>query len=404
VSLINTMLQDLDQRRGRSSGEAIPGDVVRSVQRASPWRLGRNALLLAFAIAVTGVAAAWWLQQRNGAQASQMVIPAPTMPGLATTAPTNVPPRSPAAQVVATAPVVAPMPVPQGVATTPSAPTSPPKKALTLQPVPLARADTGPPADKGDSPSISKIASPIAASESLPLARAATDSPPATTRATSPSKTESADAQPSRSQTGATASALVSKTYSARQSSANLLAEAVALDQKGRQEEAKAPLQRSLAANPRDVEARQMLIQLQLDTGNVEEARTLSIEGQRLLPEESSFTLTLARLDVEAGDVGGAIELLEKRQASARGDPQYHALLGALLLRVRRYEDAVQHYLVALRSDPANVTWLVGAGVAFEGVGNMSDASAAYRRAEGSASLNRESARFLAERLAQIGR
>jgi MSHA biogenesis protein MshN len=123
-----------------------------------------------------------------------------------------------------------------------------------------------------------------------------------------------------------------------------------------------------------------------------------------LLPEESSFTLTLARLDVEAGDVGGAIELLERRQASARGDPQYHALLGALLLRVRRYEDAVQHYLVALRSDPANATWLVGAGVAFEGVGNMSDATAAYRRAEGSASLNPESAKFLAERLARMGR
>jgi hypothetical protein len=99
VSLINTMLQDLDQRRGRSSGEAIPGDVVRSVQRASPWRLGRNALLLAFAVAVTGVAAAWWLQQRNGAPTSQIVIPASTMPGLATSGPTNVPPLPPAALV-----------------------------------------------------------------------------------------------------------------------------------------------------------------------------------------------------------------------------------------------------------------------------------------------------------------
>jgi DNA-binding response OmpR family regulator len=28
--------------------------------------------------------------------------------------------------------------------------------------------------------------------------------------------------------------------------------------------------------------------------------------------------------------------------------------------QVDRYDDAVQHYLVALRSDPANTNWLVG--------------------------------------------
>ena len=114
--------------------------------------------------------------------------------------------------------------------------------------------------------------------------------------------------------------------------------------------------------------------------------------------------MTLARLNVDAGDTDGAIELLERRQASARDDPQYHALLGALLLRVRRYEDAVQHYLVALRSDPANVSWLVGVGVAFEGVGNLANATEAYRRADDSAGLSPETAKFLAERLARISR
>lgn len=86
-------------------------------------------------------------------------------------------------------------------------------------------------------------------------------------------------------------------------------------------------------------------------------------EGQRLLPEQSNFTLTLARLQVESGDVGGAIRLLEADHSSARDEPQFHAFLAALLLRVERYDDAVQHYLVALRSDPANASWLVGVGL-----------------------------------------
>jgi MSHA biogenesis protein MshN len=392
MSLINTMLQELDQRRGRPGGEAIPGDPIRSVKRESPWHLGRNALLLAVAIVATGLATAWWLQQRNSARPVPIVSAAAPTALPATAAPTSVPPRPQPAPAVATAPAAAPVPQ-RVVATSTELATPPAKKAAT---VPLARANNA-------SPSNAKSAPPVVAAEAPPVARVATASPTVADTAL-PGKPESADVQPSPSKIGAANQAIVSKTYSAKQSSANLIAEAVRLDQKGRQEEAKAPLQRLLATDPRDVEARQMLIQLQLDTGNVEEARALSREGQRLFPEEPSFTLGLARLQVEAGDVGDAIELLEARQAGARGDPQYHALLGALLLRVRRYDDAVQHYLVALRSDPANVQWLVGAGVAFEGVGNTSDARAAYRRAEGSAGLNPESARFLAERLASIGR
>jgi MSHA biogenesis protein MshN len=194
------------------------------------------------------------------------------------------------------------------------------------------------------------------------------------------------------------------KTYSPKQVSANLLAEAVTLDRQGHQEEAKLPLQRALAANPLDLQARQMLIQLQVDTGQVEQARALLAEGQRLLPEQSNFTLALARLMVESGDVGGAIRLLDAGLANARGDPQYHAFLAALLLRVQRYDDAVQHYLVALRSDPANTGWLVGAGVAFEGVGNQADAAESYRRADAAANLTPEMANFLSERLARLAR
>ena len=198
------------------------------------------------------------------------------------------------------------------------------------------------------------------------------------------------------------AKATSAKTYNAKQVSANLVGEAIVLDQEGRQEEAKVPLQRALAANPLDIQARQMLIRLQMDSGRSDEARALLAEGQRLHPELSDFTLSLARLKVESGDSSGAIQLLEAGRAAARDEPQYHALMAALLLRSQRYDDAVQHYLVALRADPANVSWLVGVGVALEGVGKPADAAEAYHRADGASNLTPEMATFLSERLARL--
>jgi MSHA biogenesis protein MshN len=347
MSIINKMLQDLDKRNGRSGGEAMAGDAIRSIKPESPWHLGRNTLILIVGLLVASLAGAWWLQQRNGGvESSRVVVSAPPAPVLA-----NNP--SPAASQIPPALLVPKVAV---VATTP------PKVAALAAPPPMASASSSSTSDKVESPA-----------------------PPPKTVAMS-------------------TKAAGGKTYSPKQVSANLLGEAVMLDRQGHQEDAKVPLQRALAANPLDVQARQMLIQLQLDTGQVEEARVLLAEGQRLLPEQSNFTLALARLKVDSGDPSGAIQLLEAGQASARNEPQYHAFLAALLLRGQRYDEAVQHYLVALRSDPANASWLVGVGVAFEGVGKPADAAEAYRRADGAANLTPEMANFLSERLARLGR
>jgi len=186
------------------------------------------------------------------------------------------------------------------------------------------------------------------------------------------------------------------------QMSANLIAEAVRLDRQGHLEEAKASLGRALVANPLDLQARRMLVRLQLDTGRVEEAVALLVEGQRLHPEQPDFTVTLARLRAETGDNAGAIQLLEEGRLAAGDEPQYHALLAALLVRAQRHGEAVPHYLIALRNDPANVRWLLGVGVALEGTGNKTDAAEAYRRAEGTSRLTPDMATFVDERLAQL--
>ena len=369
MSVINKMLQDLDKRIGRPGGESLQGDAIRSVKPRSPWRLRRNTVFPLLGLAVVTVAGAWWLQQRDrGVEASRVIVPAPPVPVVAKTPP-------PAAPAVPSVPEVA------VAGSTESATVAAPQQASVS-----ASAAAGPAPDAAVPPKLVASAAPP------PMASASA--------ASAPDKVETP--RPSRSAV-ASAKAESGKTYSPAQLSANLFSEAVLLDQQGRQQEAKAPLQRLLAANPLDLKAREMLIQLQLDTGQVEQARSLLAEGRLLFPEQTSFTLALARLEVESGDANRAIHLLETDHSSAREEPQFQAFLAALLLRVERYDEAVQHYLVALRSDPANASWLVGVGVALEGLGKRVDAAEAYRRADGSANLTPEMAAFLTERLARLG-
>ena len=372
MSIINTMLQDLDKRNGRPGGEAVAGDAVRSTPPTSPWHVRRSVLFGLAGFAGVALSAGWWLQQhRSGAiDKGPIVAVAAPVPVIAN-APQVAAPLPPAASApaVAVAPPVA--------AASAAAPVAAVQHAKVAAPAPAP------------APLSTPAAVPAPASKPVPLVPAvAADKVEA-----APPKLAAVSAKT----TGA-------KTYSAKQMSANLVGEAIVLEQEGRQEEAKMPLQRALAANPLDIQARQMLIRLQMDSGRGDEARALLAEGQRLHPELSDFTLALARLKVESGDSGGAIQLLEAGNAAARDEPQYHALLAALLLRSQRYDEAVQHYLVSLRSDPANVSWLVGVGVALEGVGKPVDAAEAYRRADGASNLTPEMAAFLSERLARLRR
>ena len=145
-----------------------------------------------------------------------------------------------------------------------------------------------------------------------------------------------------------------------------------------------------------------MLIQVQLDTGHTEEAQSLLVEGHRLAPGHSGFSMALARLQLERGDSSGALRTLQGGLPTAGNEPQYRAFLAALLLRAQNFDAAVQHYLVALRSDPANATWLVGLGVALEAVGKRADAAEAYQRAATAEKLASDVAKFVDERLLQL--
>ena len=401
MSVINKMLLDLDERKGRPGGEATSEDAVRSVKLERKGGLRQKVLVAVLSFVLVGLATAWWLQPHKvSAEEGRVVVQAPPPVALAKSAEAAAsisPVASPAAMasaasiasVTSTASMIEqarPVPVP---------PVPLEESARTMQRVPSTAAPQPTPAR----PQTERAASVV---ETPPAEVAAVKASPRGAQMSSPPTSDAVEAAPTQRMSSGNGKSVNGKTYSPEQLSNNLLGEAIGLDQRGHQEEAKPLLQRALVANPLNVRARQLLAQLQIDTGRAEQARDLLVEGLRLMPDQPAFTLTLAQLQAEKGDVAGAIRALESKTAGARDDPQANALLGALLLQIERYDDAVQHYLVALRSDPANTNWLVGTGIALEGAGKRGDAAEAYRRAQSDPKLTAETADFLNERLTQL--
>ena len=192
------------------------------------------------------------------------------------------------------------------------------------------------------------------------------------------------------------------KIVSQQQQSDNLYKQAIGELQQGRGNDARQTLQRALEANQNNVNARQTLVSILVEGNKFEEASALLREGLKLSPEHADFTMTLARLQLETGDTKGGMNTLEQGLQSAGDDPQYHAFYAALLQGAERHEESVHHYLVALSSNPAMPTWLVGIGISLQALGKDFDAVEAFRRARDTGQLTPQLIQFVDQRLSLL--
>lgn len=403
MSLINRMLRDLDSRKGRSGGEAVSGDLLRVV---GPQSSGGRKLAVVLLIGALGIAmaAGAWLHRRVVVASSPVAVSAPpamaaakaVQPAASTVALASAASSSVVAEAASASDVPAVAPVHLSELYLPAV--APPPEPV-VPPSALHIESTRHSTTAADIAAVAALSERVGPVPGLRTAALADSLPTSTVRTALSVAVDT----PLPSSAGVTVSkAMSGKTYSPEQVNANHFSEAVSLEQQGQKEQAKLLVQQVLANNPFDVPSRQMLVRLHLEAGQGDQARALLVEGLRLLPQQVGFTMTLARLQMEAGDLAGAIRLLEAERFHSPADPQFHALLAAMLLRAERDGEAMQHYLVALRSDPANTNWLVGVGAAMEGVGNDADAAEAYRRAQRGADLTPELAEFLNTRLARL--
>ncbi|MDO9449331.1 MAG: tetratricopeptide repeat protein [Rugosibacter sp.] len=192
------------------------------------------------------------------------------------------------------------------------------------------------------------------------------------------------------------------KVVSAQQRSDNFYRQAISLMQQSRVTEAQDALRQSIAANSANHIARQVLAGLLIDAGRNAEATALLRDGLDFVPGHGGFSMMLARLHVANGAREDALTILEQGLISAADDAEYHAFFAALLQSQGRHDEATQHYITALRSNPSMPTWLVGVGISLQAQNKMNDAAEAFQRALDTGELTLVVAQFADQRLKQI--
>jgi MSHA biogenesis protein MshN len=157
--------------------------------------------------------------------------------------------------------------------------------------------------------------------------------------------------------------------------------QAVAHIGRGRQDDARTALSEALEHDPAHQRARETLAALQLNTGRVSEAEATLRVGLALDPTQAALAKLHARILMERGDIAGAIAVLEPALPKAQADADYLALLAATLSRAQRHDEAAQAYERLLRLRPDVGPWWMGLALSLEALGNTAQALSAYEQA-----------------------
>jgi enediyne biosynthesis protein E4 len=153
------------------------------------------------------------------------------------------------------------------------------------------------------------------------------------------------------------------------------------LIQAGQYADARADLERLVAAHPDDVEARYLLGLVAFELHDAESAaRHLRVVVSRRPRDELALKL-LARAVAAGGAISEAVSFLERTVDVAPLDAEAWSVLGRLHQEAQRFTaaaDALEH---SLHLQPADVPALTALANAYVGLGRMDAADATFRRA-----------------------
>lgn len=380
MSLINQMLQDLEQRSVGNLAGANMHNQIRAVperKRVHPawW------LVLLLSLVLIGIGVWFWLRP----------VPA-------------VAPTANLALKIDSGLNSLPSPVAQSPLPVEPAPQAAPATTVQLEPAPA-------PVEKRDEPMPDTPQSRAHADNGRDVAR------PAETKSASESR-HAVSAEPAKEQPQSTnvrtatepvpdSTKQLTLTKQIKELTPQQLAEnefrkaGVAL-QAGRQSDAMAGLEQTLKLDPRHAAARQTLVGLLLQAKRNDDAVKLAQDGLALDPTQTGLAMILARVQVEQGDVHAALATLERGLPHAGARADYHAFMAALLQRDKRNKEAIEQYSIALGSTPQSGVWWMGLGISLQAENRLSDAHEAFSRAKATNTLTPELQAFVEQRLQQL--
>ncbi len=346
MSLINQMLQELDQRRADGG---IPAAQVRAVSRQPRTKVTLHWVAMALVVVIAAAGGGYWFANRQPGNAPG--VPAPT----------------PQVIAPAAAPVAAPAPVTEPAPTTPASVLQMDLE-LTQLPIPIEKPATlAPPPPRAAIP-------------------AAIPAPPKPAKATEAAPPMGINKE--------------IKQTSPQQRAENAYRQAYASLQQGRMGEAEESLRQVLQIDPRHAAARQGLAALLVESKHLDRAEQVLQQGLELQPGHTGYAMTLARLQVERGDVAAALASLQRNPPGGE-NAEYHGFLAALLQRSERHKEAIEHYHSALNLNPGAGQWMLGLGISLQADNQPAKAAEVFRRARQS-NINPELKAFAEQRLKQL--
>ncbi|MDT8383712.1 MAG: tetratricopeptide repeat protein [Gammaproteobacteria bacterium] len=178
--------------------------------------------------------------------------------------------------------------------------------------------------------------------------------------------------------------------------------QAVLLLGRGDESGAEQALHKTLAVEPAHLRARETLSALLLNTGRVSEAADGLREGLRLQPTATALAKLYARVLVDQGDSEAAVAVLEQAPPTQAADADYYALLAALYRAAGRHAQASQVYQQLLKGRPGVAAWWLGLALSEDAMGALPQALEAYRRAHRAGGLKPEVLAYVQSRIAAL--
>ena len=177
---------------------------------------------------------------------------------------------------------------------------------------------------------------------------------------------------------------------------------AAELQRRGALAEAEASLRGVLDNDKRMVAARLALFSLLSRQQRNDEARKLLRDGLDVTPTQAQLLLPYARLLAAGGEWSVASDALVPAADALAQDAEYRALYGAVLQRLGRFPQSSIEYRAALRLAPAAGAWWIGLGLSLEGEGKRIEARNAYLQARAN-TLAPDLAQFVDNKLTRLG-
>jgi MSHA biogenesis protein MshN len=175
--------------------------------------------------------------------------------------------------------------------------------------------------------------------------------------------------------------------------------QAVSILKLGRGSEAETRFLKALEFDASHRGARQALVAIYLERGQLDAARKLLQDGLTIDPGQPDFAIALARIYVERRDLSGALAVLDRSAGVAGGVPEFHVLRGTLLQRLGRHAEAADSYLAALQTRATLPQAWVGLGISYEQLGKRPEAAEAFRRSLAAGELSAELKTFAEQRI-----